>query len=60
MRVIHYYEDREINAFVKSYGQARMAKKAEVSPSYLSQALAGKYAIPEDVYQRIKEVLKSG
>ncbi|KKN59197.1 hypothetical protein LCGC14_0544230 [marine sediment metagenome] len=60
MRVLNYYEDREINTFIKIYGQARMAKKAGVSPSYLSQALKGKYAIPEDVYQRIKEVLKGG
>lgn len=57
MKILHYYEDRDIDVFIRRYGITRLAKRVGMSASYLSQALKKGFAVPEEKYKKIKEVI---
>ena len=59
MKVLHYFYDRDIDAFIRRYGVTRLAERVGCSASYLSQCLKGKYAMDETIYNKAKEEIKS-
>lgn len=57
MKYKKIYQDKEMTEKVRAYGISKLAAELGVSRQYIHGAVSERYAIPEDLYLKIKEIV---